>query len=84
MDQYVPHMAGRLTISHIDSDYGPIDQYKWIVLPAPEVPIVERGKLTAAGRSKWGALIDKVTKEAQANGMQCNKANSSIVVCSRS
>ena len=84
MDKYVPHMAGRLTIRPIEYGYGPIDQYEWIVLPAPNVPIVDRGKLVAAGRSRWGARIDKVTNEARANGMQCNKANSSIVVCSRS
>ena len=83
MRNYVPHMAGRLTIRQIEYDYGPIDQYEWIVLPAPNVPIEAGGKLIAAGRSWLGARIDKVTKEAEASGMQCNKANSSIVVCSR-
>ena len=84
MRNYVSHMAGRLTIRQIEYDYGPIDQYEWIVLPTPNVPIEAGGKLIAAGRSWLGARIDKVTKEAEANGMQCNKANSSIVVCSRS
>ena len=84
MRNYVPHMAGRLTIRQIEYDYGPIEQYEWIVLPAPNVPIEVGGKLIAAGRSRVGARIDKVTKEAEASGMQCNKANSSIVVCSRS
>ena len=84
MRNYVPHMAGRLTIRQMGSNYGPIDQYEWVVLPAPNVPIEVGGKLIAAGRSRMGALIDKVTNEAEASGMQCNKANSSIVVCSRS
>ena len=84
MRNYVPHLAGRLTIRQIERDYGPIDQYEWVVLPAPNVPIEVGGKLIAAGHSRVGARIDKVTKEAEANGMQCNKANSSIVVCSRS
>ncbi|WP_186496250.1 DUF2079 domain-containing protein [Synechococcus sp. TAK9802] len=28
MRNYVPHMAGRLTIRQIERDYGPIDQYE--------------------------------------------------------
>ena len=84
MRNYVSHMAGRLTIRPIESDYGPIDQYEWIVLPAPNVPIEVGGKLIAAGRRRSGVRIKHVASEAEANGMQCNKANSSIVICSRS
>jgi uncharacterized membrane protein len=84
MRNYVPHMAGRLTIRQIERDYGPIDQYEWIVLPADHVPLVIGGKLIPAGRSRLGARIKHVISEAEANGMQCNKANSSIIVCSRS
>jgi hypothetical protein len=84
MRNYVPHMAGRLTIRQIERDYGPIDQYEWIVLPADHVPLVIGGKLIPAGRSRVGARIKHVISEAEANGMQCNKANSSIIVCSRS
>ena len=84
MRNYVPHMAGRLTIRQIEQDYGPIDQYEWIVLPADEVPIDTGGKLIPAARSWVGPRIKYVTDEAEANGMQCNKANSSIIVCSRS
>ena len=53
--QLCPHMAGRLTIRQIEYDYGPIDQYEWIVLPAPNVPIEVGGKLIAAGRSRGGS-----------------------------
>ena len=84
MRNYVPHMAGRLTIRQIERDYGPIDQYEWIVLPAPNVPIEAGGKLIPVSRSRVGPLIKHVTSEAEANGMHCIKANSSIIVCSRS
>ena len=84
MRNYVPHMAGRLTIRQIERGYGPIDQYEWIVLPAPNVPIEAGGKLIPVSRSWVGPLIKHVTSEAEANGMHCNKANSSIIVCSRS
>ena len=84
MRNYVSHMAGRLTIRQIEHEYGPIDQYEWIVLPAPNVPIEAGGKLIAAGHSRVGARINHVITAAEANGMQCNKANSSIIVCSRS
>ena len=83
MRNYVSHMAGRLTIRQIEYDYGPIDQYEWIVLPAPNVPIEVGGKLIAAGHSRVGARLRDVINEAEVNGMQCNEANSSIVVCSR-
>ena len=53
MSNYVPHMAGRLTIRQIDRDYGPIDQYEWIVLPADEVPIDIGGKLFPQVAAGW-------------------------------
>ena len=83
MRNYVPHMAGRQTIRQIERDYGPIDQYEWIVLPADEVPIDIGGKLIPAGRSRIGTTIKEVTTKAEASGMECNKTNSSIVICSR-
>ena len=84
MRNYVPHLAGRLTIKQIEDDYGPIDQFEWIMVPASNVPIDIGGKLIPAGRSRIGSRIKKVTSEAEANGMRCNEANSSIVVCSKS
>ena len=34
MRNYVSHTAGYLTIRQIEEDYGQIEQYDWIVLPA--------------------------------------------------
>ena len=83
MRNYVSHMAGRLTIGQIEGDYGPIEQYDWIVLPADDVKIEVGGKLIAAGRSRIGTQIKKTTTKAEASGMECNKTNSSIIICSR-
>ena len=83
MRNYVSHMVGRLTIGQIEGDYGPIEQYDWIVLPAEDVKIEVGGKLIAAGRSRIGTQIKKTTTKAEASGMECNKTNSSIIICSR-
>ena len=53
MRNYVPHMVGLLTIRQIERDYGPIDQYEWIVLPADEVPIDIGGTLFPLVAAGW-------------------------------
>ena len=61
-----------------------MDQYDWIVLPAPDIPINIAGKLKRVDRSKLGTQVAHVRREAEAVQMPCRPANASIVICSRS
>ncbi|MBM5828370.1 MAG: hypothetical protein FJ050_10055, partial [Cyanobacteria bacterium M_surface_7_m2_040] len=63
--------------------YGTVNQYDWIVLPAPEIPINIGGKLRPVRRSKIGGTVAQIRREAEAAGMDCRAANPSIVLCSK-
>ena len=82
---YAAHMAGRQMVKQIEKPgYGAVDQYDWIVLPAPDIPINIAGKLKRVDRSKLGPQVARVRHEAEAAQMPCRPANASIVICSRS
>jgi hypothetical protein len=81
---YAAHMAGRQMVKQIEKPgYGAVDQYDWIVLPAPNIPINIAGKLKRVDRSKLGPHVARVRREAEATQMPCRPANASIVICSR-
>ena len=82
---YAAHMAGRQMVKQIEKPgYGAVDQYDWIVLPAPDIPINIAGKLKRVDRTKLGPNVARVRREAEAAQMNCRSANASIVLCSRS
>ena len=82
---YAAHIAGRQMVKQIEKPgYGAVDQYDWIVLPAPNIPINIAGKLKRVDRSKLGPQVARVRREAEAAQMPCRPANASIVICSRS
>ena len=82
---YAAHMAGRQTVKQIEKPgYGSVDQYDWIVLPAPNIPINIAGKLKRVDRTKLGPEVARVRRAAEAAQMPCRPANASIVICAKS
>jgi hypothetical protein len=61
-----------------------VDQYDWIVLPAPNIPINIAGKLKRVDRTKLGPEVARVRRAAEAAQMPCRPANASIVICAKS
>jgi len=73
---YAAHMAGRQMVKQIEKPgYGAQDQYDWIVLPAPNIPINIAGKLKQVDRSKLGTKVEHVRSEAEAAQMPCRPVN---------
>jgi hypothetical protein len=82
---YAAHLAGRQQIEQLEKPgYGAVDQYDWIVLPAPDIPINIGGKLKRVDRSKIAGTVARIRRQAEESGMTCQSANRSIVLCAKS
>lgn len=82
---YAAHLAGRQQVKQLEKPgYGAVDQYDWIVLPAPDIPINIGGKLKRVDQSKIAGTVARIRLQAEESGMTCQSANRSIVLCAKS